>query len=133
MDTSRATSAPTSRSTAPEVRPGDIPDSLAGPVVRPFHQILLWPLELMPAAPGDDGASPWTRLVEDAAGAVWREVDDEFPSDPELLQDRHYNEFVTFLPYVQRFLYGEGATRSAARARSPIQVLRRSDVKRARL
>ena len=31
-------------------------------------------------------------------------------------QERHYNEFVTFLPYVQRFLYGEGQARRRARA-----------------
>jgi hypothetical protein len=104
----------------------------ADPTVQHFHQILLWPLELMPSDPADLDRTPWQRLVEDRNG-VWREVDDEFPSEPELFQDRHYSEFVTFLPYVQRFLYGEGATRGAARGKSPIRVLRRTDVKRARL
>src|SRR5262245_3644848 len=100
--------------------------------VRHFHQILLWPLELMPSTHGDQDPAPWQRLVEDPAG-TWREVDDEFPNEPELFQDRHYSEFVTFLPYVQRFLYGEGATRGAARGKSPIRVLRRTDVRHARL
>jgi hypothetical protein len=44
---------------------------------------------------------------------------------------------VTFLPYVQRFLYGQARTRSGARTRgygeSPIRVLRRSDISHARL
>lgn len=100
--------------------------------VRHFHQILLWPLELMPSGDDDQDPTPWHRLVADGAG-MWREVDDEFPSEPELFQDRHYSEFVTFLPYVQRFLYGEGATHGVGRGKSPIRVLRRTDVKRARL
>ena len=105
----------------------------AEPVVRHFHQILLWPLELRPGDLADDGAPPWQRLLEDGAAATWREVDDEFPNEPELFQDRHYSEFVTFRPDVRRFLYGEGATRSAGRSRSPIRVLRRTDVRQARL
>jgi hypothetical protein len=40
---------------------------------------------------------------------------------------------VTFLPYVQRFLYGEGRDRAGARRESPIRVFRRTDVARARL
>jgi phage terminase large subunit len=38
----------------------------------------------------------------------WCEVVDEYTGDASgHFQERHYNEFVTFLPYVQRFLYGE--------------------------
>ena len=103
------------------------------PTVRHFHQILLWPLELMPSGHDDEDPTPWQRLLEDQAAGTWREVDDEFPSEPALFQERHYSEFVTFLPYVQRFLYGEGATRGAGRGKSPIRILRRTDVKRARL
>ena len=99
------------------------------PQVNQFHQIVLWPLELRPS--DDDGPTPWQRLT--AGATAWRIVDDEFPSDPELFQERHYAEFVTFLPYVQRFLYGEGVTREADRVRSPIRVLRRADVRHARL
>ena len=33
----------------------------------------------------------------------------EFLIDPSEFQERHYREFVTFLPHVQRVLYGEGA------------------------
>src|SRR5262245_21616816 len=105
----------------------------ADPIVRNFQQILLWPLGLMPAAPGSPDDTPWQRLLDEQVGGVWREVDDEFPTDPELFQDRHYGEFVTFLPYVQRFLYGEGATRAAGFRKSPIRVLRRTDVRHARL
>jgi hypothetical protein len=102
------------------------------PTVRHFRQILLWPLELI-AAPSDDAAAPWELLAEAEPDALWRVVDDEFPDDPALFQERHYGEFATFLPYVQRLLYGEGATRGVGRGQSPIRVLRRTDVARARL
>src|SRR5688572_4384839 len=102
------------------------------PTVRHFRQILLWPLELI-AAPSDAGAAPWELLAEGAPRGVWRIVDDEFPDDPALFQERHYGEFATFLPYVQRLLYGEGAARGVGRGQSPIRVLRRTDVARARL
>ena len=45
----------------------------------------------------------------------WRELQDEFGRNPEDLQERHYSEFVTFLPYVRRFLYGEGPSRGGNR------------------
>ena len=62
-------------------------------------------------------------------------MDDEFCADPEAFRERHYREFVTFLPYVQRLLYGEGAKRRsmAAYGESPIKVYRRTDVARARI
>jgi hypothetical protein len=64
-----------------------------------------------------------------------KEVDDEFCADPEAFQERHYREFVTFLPYVQRLLYGEGAKRRSISAygESPMKVYRRSDVATVRI
>jgi hypothetical protein len=63
-------------------------------------------------------------------------VGDEFPADPTQFQERHYAEFVTFLPYVQRFLYGEGRQKQVvpmeqqarAAAESPMRVFRREDI-----
>ena len=44
-------------------------------------------------------------------------------------QERPYSEFVTFLPYVQRFLYGEGKGNSPEIVHaSSFRVFRRSDV-----
>ena len=37
-------------------------------------------------------------------GSPWREVVDEYTGASDQFHERHYNEFVTFLPYVQRFL-----------------------------
>lgn len=106
------------------------------PTVRHFHQVLLWPLRLMPV-PGEGqrrSKAPWQVLHELGEASPWREVVDEYTGEREGFHERHYNEFVTFLPYVQRFLYGEGrAGRQAGDAGSPMRVFRRSDVTQVRL
>jgi hypothetical protein len=103
--------------------------------VRHFRQILLWPLQLMPLRESAQIQKHWELLEQAAAGNPWREVADEFTGDPGQFQERHYSEFVTFLPHVQRFLYGEGLGREPGRAsaESPIRVFRRGDVARVRM
>jgi len=104
------------------------------PLVRTFHQILLWPLQLLPLKEGSQIHHHWEILEKDT-GRTWKEVDDEFCADPDAFQERHYREFVTFLPYVQRLLYGEGSKRRsmAAYGESPIKAYRRTDVAAARI
>ncbi|MFZ4626354.1 MAG: hypothetical protein ACOYNF_19240 [Rhodoferax sp.] len=55
----------------------------------------------------------------------------------DLYRERHYREFVYFLPYVQRFLYGEGRTGQAETGPlagpSPLHVFRRKDISGLRL
>ncbi len=69
----------------------------------------------------------------------WSEVADEFGVDPRQFQERHYSEFVTFLPYVRRFLYGEGKPAPVADSveayanESPIRVFRRTDIAQVRV
>ena len=108
------------------------PSAAADPTrVRRFHQVLLWPLRLMPL-PASAGAKPWELL----AGSPWHEEVDEYTGDTCRFHERHYNEFVTFLPYVQRFLYGEGRherTGGGARHGSPMRVFRRHDIAAVRL
>lgn len=110
----------------------------AGPLVQHLRQVLLWPLRLLPAHDGDERA-PWQRLRDlghSEGASPWREQVDEYTGDPRQFHERHYNEFVTFLPYVQRFLYGEGR---AARGEegygqgTPMRVFRRRDVARVRV
>ncbi|QPF75739.1 hypothetical protein G8A07_24370 [Roseateles sp. DAIF2] len=98
------------------------------PRLRRLHQILLWPLRLMPIgdAPGAP-ARPWELLLA-APEQPWREVVDEYTGETARFHERHYQEFVTFLPYVQRFLYGEGRGGEAG-----MKVLRRDDVAGLRL
>ena len=76
-------------------------------IVRQYRQILLWPLQLMPIREGAQIQQHCERLDIPDSDNPWCELADEFTGDPHLFQERHYSEFVTFLPYVQRFLYGE--------------------------
>ncbi len=100
------------------------------PHVEAFRQILVWPLQLMPMEPGSP--QPWESLV--TGDAPWIELEDEFPEDAAHYQERHYREFVAFLPHVQRFLYGERARSDRTTyGESPIRIFRRTDVARVRL
>jgi hypothetical protein len=94
--------------------------------VRHFRQVLLWPLQLVATRGQDAHARHWESLGSDSR---WSEVIDEYTGDPKHFGERHYNEFVSFLPYVQRFLYGEGRSqRGGAGIGSPMRVFRRSDI-----
>ncbi len=100
--------------------------------VRRFRAILLWPVQLMPLKAGAQIQNHWEWLG--GAGCAWQELGDEFTQDPAEFRERHYGEFVAFLPHVQRFLYGEGTARGAGAAAgggygaSPLRVFRRRDV-----
>ena len=117
----------------------------AVPMVRHLRQVLLWPLQLLPA-PGAQGqrqqhARPWRVLRDLGEATPWRELVDEYAGAGGRFQERHYNEFVSFLPVVQRFLYGQGrARREAAAANprrgeadSPMRVFRRHDITQVRV
>ena len=97
--------------------------------VKHLRQILLWPVQIVPTEEGAAAQDYFELLATPSAENPWREVEDEFTGDPADFQERHYNEFVTFLPAVQRFLYGQGLGKSVRTGfgESPIKVLRRSD------
>ncbi|MFA5941536.1 MAG: hypothetical protein WC809_19480 [Sinimarinibacterium sp.] len=97
-------------------------------VVRHFRQILIWPLQLMPLREDAQIQNHWELLEQPSPDNPWREVADEFTDDPHAFQERHYSEFVTFLPFVQRMLYGEGKGRTTTPGESPIRMFRRNDV-----
>jgi hypothetical protein len=112
-------------------------DNAVGPTpprVAHFRQILFWPVQLIEtgsAAKSHDHAATFAALGPDNP---WRVVEDEFTGNPHEFQERHYSEFVTFLPPVQRFLYGQGGERGAATSgTNPIKVMRRHDVDRIRV
>lgn len=75
-------------------------------IVRHFREVLFWPVQLMPIGNGDGAQPQWERLLQDGEGN-WRQLEDRFRPESQEFAERHYKEFVTFLPYVQRFLYGE--------------------------
>lgn len=103
------------------------------PIVRHFRQILMWPLQLMPLRVGQQVQRHWEHLANCGRPNPWCEIEDEFTPDPNEFQERHYREFVTFLPHVQRFLYGQGRNRleQDGVGDSPIRVFRRTDVQTA--
>jgi hypothetical protein len=115
------------------------PDETVAPaVVRHLRQVLLWPLRLISTAADDSEArrAPWRLLRDMADTSPWREQHDEFTGDAAQFHERHYNEFVAFLPYVQRFLYGEGRSGRSddePSERSPMRVFRRHDIAAVRL
>ncbi|MDA7416406.1 hypothetical protein PGB34_08510 [Xenophilus arseniciresistens] len=127
---------PHADSSAPSAAP-----SAGGPIVRHFRQALLWPLRLV-QAPGAAAAhhGPWHVLRDMGEASPWREEVDEYTGDSSRFHERHYNEFVSFLPYVQRFLYGEGRSKtrngsppSGNDGDSPMRVFRRHDIAAVRL
>jgi hypothetical protein len=104
-------------------------------IVRQFRQTVLWPLQLMPLKPGVQVQRHWEALETLGPESPWAEVIDEFFCDPADFQERHYKEFITFLPYVQRFLYGSNVGQEASQRHGEpsLRVFRRSDVARVRL
>ncbi len=100
-------------------------------LVRQYRHILLWPLQLRVEAELKAHCEPW-RLLTESCRDIWQPVEDEFTLDPDEFQERHYKEFVAFLPYVQRFLYGEmrcaRTKRDAGHGASPMHIMRRRDV-----
>ena len=107
---------------------------MAEVTVRQFREILLWPLQLEPGS-GSGIQKHWEVLRAEPGGEAWTEVGDEFTGDPKDFKERHYGEFVTFLPPVQRFLYGEGPHKAvhSKPIESSIRVFRRHDVKKVRV
>ncbi|KWT83666.1 MULTISPECIES: hypothetical protein [unclassified Variovorax] len=103
----------------------------APPAVRHLRGTLLWPLRLMPVKGEQQRRSPWQLLQALGDASPWREEFDEYTGSSDGFHERHYNEFVSFLPYVQRFLYGEGRRGGEAGGtggESPMRVFRRRDL-----
>lgn len=105
---------------------------ISPPCVKELHEILLWPLQVIPAQTEGSRHDHWAFLRQQTRQNPWREVPSVFDSTTRSLRERYYKEFVTFLPYVQRFLYGEnsGATGYGS---SPIRTFRHSEVTGVRL
>ena len=106
-------------------------------IVRHFREVLFWPVQLMPLADGSSAQPHWKLLEQSGANNPWRRLKDRFQSEDLEFEERHYKEFVTFLPYVQRFIYGESHSRVSHVDDSPgmsaIKIFRRSGVSALRL
>jgi hypothetical protein len=121
-----------------EARPFSDAETTRAITVRHLRQALLWPLRLIPTGVLDDDVrrrAPWQLLREMGDASPWREHVDEYNGGAGGFHERHYNEFVSFLPYVQRFLYGEGRTQRGSddAIGSPMRVFRRRDIAAVRI
>ena len=107
---------------------------MADITVRQFRQILLWPLQLTPTQEGVQ-IQKHSELFAQVQNNPWSEVADPFCDDQTRFLERNYREFVTFLPHVQRFLYGQGMGDAVKRSygESPIRAFRRSDLAKVRI
>lgn len=110
------------------------PTEKTQPVVREFRQILLWPLQLMPIRQGLQIQNHWELLEQLQPDNPWKAHPRGIDSDDgDALKEREYTEFVTFLPYVQRTLFGEGKGAGQTAGESPIRIYRRHDVSAVRV
>jgi hypothetical protein len=105
------------------------------PNVESFRQVVLWPVQLIPQGEDKQIQHHWQYLTAAADKTPWRSVSDEFTSAGSQFSERRYREFVTFLPFAQRFLYGEGikGEDDGSYGRSPIHVFTRGDIRSARI
>jgi hypothetical protein len=106
--------------------------------VRHFREVLFWPVQLMPLESGASSQRHWERLIRDGEDNPWSRLDDKFQAEATGFEERHYKEFVTFLPYVQRFIYGESYSRMTHDAEDPpggsaLKIFRRKGVDALRL
>lgn len=99
-------------------------EAAGGIPVREFRQVLIWPVQVVADEARFNARGHAERFA--ALGGPWQErsaADRAFDS-------RHHAEFVSFMPDVQRFLYGEGG--SDPFDASPIRIFRRHDIAMAR-
>ncbi|MDX2264388.1 MAG: hypothetical protein NW215_05400 [Hyphomicrobiales bacterium] len=105
------------------------------PTVREFRHIAIWPLQIV-ASDRTLAQRGYHTALDDAKGSAWSLLSDEFGCGEGAFQERHYREFVSFLPHVQRFLYGEGGgtgLNAGAGDPPPVRVYRRGDVRSVRI
>jgi hypothetical protein len=104
--------AKTSKMTAPEAT-----------IVREFRHTLMWPLQLRRLQAQGGYRNHWDALA--AHPGPWQKVKDNLLVDDESCL-AGYREFVYFLPYVQRFLYGFGEV--DAPTPPSLTIFRRDDI-----
>ena len=101
--------------------------------VRRFRHIVLWPLQILPTR---EGRPVKLEALQRQLGADrWRLANHAFENARDAFDERHYREFVTFLPHVQRILYGNtrDATEPLSDSEALLKTYRRSDVAAVRM
>lgn len=119
--------------TAPRI---DSPLPVSQPAhVQYYRQILVWPLQLLPPSAAGNSRIQRSDLHAVLSSAGWQAFVSAFAGDPSRFSERHYKEFVSFLPHAQRFLYGESRAQNdhGHAGESAISAFRRQDIRHLRL
>ncbi|MBK6637954.1 MAG: hypothetical protein IPG34_09935 [Rhodocyclaceae bacterium] len=103
--------------------------------VKQFRQILVWPLQL--DSTGRDRYHRHWEVLESLPDHPWQLHDNEMGTTDGKFKERHYREFVAFLPYVQRFLYGYRSKHHNGQGqrtrRLSLRIYRRRDISAVRI
>jgi len=92
--------------------------------VKLFHQILFWPLRLIP--PDGKGQDDFAKTVQaQLKGSEWHKHDDLYDRGTATDEITRYAEFVYFHPFIRQFLYGQKGENHD----SVLQLFKRTDVK----
>jgi hypothetical protein len=116
-----------------KIRESGMLNKTSDQIVHHFREVLFWPVQLMSLADQGITKPHWEILAQGGEGSQWYKLADRFQSESLPFEERHYKEFVAFLPYVQRFIYGESHSRKSHSADDPpgssaIKIFRRKDV-----
>ena len=110
-------------------------ENIGSPTVEKFRQVVFWPVQLIVEGEEYQKKPFWEILQSMSKDTPWRAVSDEFSASERKFSERRYREFVSFLPFAQRFLYGEGTYggNEEGFGESPVHVFSREDVQKARI
>jgi len=100
------------------------------PTVKQFKQVLLWPVQLVKKNGVHESGTYWDMVRCENETSEWKEVPDEF-MDNGSLSEASYQHFVSYAPFAQRFLYGEGYADSnkAEYQEEPVHIFYRNDIR----
>jgi len=93
--------------------------------VKLFHQILFWPLRLIPSHEKDSSRENFAKTLQgQLTGSPWQKHEDLYDRGTASDEITRYAEFVYFHPFIRQFLYG----RKEENHDSVLQLFRRDDV-----
>jgi len=111
--------------------PEDVKAQAPARIANQFREIVLWPLQIVTAG---------QKNGFEGCGALFDKASEETPwvsAGPfggGHFEERHYREFISFLPHAQRFLYGDAPADGRRNPGDiPMKVYRRSDIKKVRI
>ncbi|KAI94943.1 hypothetical protein T281_08185 [Rhodomicrobium udaipurense JA643] len=102
-----------------------------GRIAHHFREIVLWPLQIITSGEKSGFGGCGALFDLECEGTPWRSAG---PFGGDHFEERHYREFISFLPHAQRFLYGDAPDAGRKNPGDlPMKVYRRSDIKKVRI